>query len=233
MSVIVITGASSGVGHATAIHLAGQGHTICALARSRRSMADIPPDLESLIHFYPTDVTKIDQVETSFASIIEDHKTIDVLVNNAGVAAGARDSMSAKTVDYIIDTNLKGTMYCTFAVIPVMRKQRSGRIINIASIAGVDIPENGNPGVYAASKHGVIAFGDALGRMVRKDGILITALSPGGIDTALWNEDNPYRFDKSKRIKPEEVADLISYVLKQPERTHFKNIIFVPTGETW
>ena len=196
-------------------------------------MEELPPELHSSIHFYPTDVTKMDQVESSIGLIIEVHGKIDVLINNAGVTAGARDPMSAETVDYIIDTNLKGTMYCTFAVLPFMRQQRSGRIINIASIAGVDIPENGNSGVYAASKHGVVAFGDALGRRVRKDGILITALSPGGIDTPLWDEDNPYRFDKTKRIKAEEVADLISYVLEQPDRTHFKNIIFVPTGEAW
>ena len=103
--------------------------------------------------------------------------------------------------------------------------------MNVASIAGVNISEKGSDGLYIASKHGVVAFSEALGRMVRRDGVLVTALCPGGIDTPLWNDENQYPYDKSAMIQPEEVADIIAYILAQPKRTLFKNVIFVPVVE--
>ena len=92
---------------------------------------------------------------------------------------------------------------------------------------------NGNDGLYAASKYGVVTFSESLGKMVRRDGVLVTALCPGGIDTPLWNEGNPYPHGKETMIRPEEVVDLIAYILAQPKRTLFKNVIFVPVVEQW
>ena len=114
-----------------------------------------------------------------------------------------------------------------------MRENGGGHIVNVASIAGVDISAKGGDGLYAASKHGVVAFSEALGKMVRRDGVLVTALCPGGIDTPLWNDENPYPYDKDTMIRSEEVADLIAYILAQPKRTLFKNVIFVPVVEQW
>jgi NAD(P)-dependent dehydrogenase (short-subunit alcohol dehydrogenase family) len=114
-----------------------------------------------------------------------------------------------------------------------MRANGGGSIFNIASIAGVDIKHDGTDGLYGASKHGMVAFSELIGKKYRSEGILVTAISPGGIDTPLWSEENPYPYDPSQRIRPEEIADLIAYILSQPRRTLFKNVIFVPAVEPW
>lgn len=232
MRTMVITGASTGVGRATALRFAGEGYSVCALARSVDKLDKLAMEAAGKIVPYPTDVSDSKQVERTFAKILEDHGRIDVLVNNAGVTSGGRP-VDVATIDRIIDTNLKGTLYCTFAALPSMRENGGGHIVNVASIAGVDISARGGDGLYAASKHGVVAFSESLGKMVRRDGVLVTALCPGGIDTPLWNDENPYPFDKDAMIRSEEVADLIAYILAQPKRTLFKNVIFVPVVEQW
>jgi 3-oxoacyl-[acyl-carrier protein] reductase len=230
--IMVITGASTGVGKATSLHFVREGYAVCALARSAEKLERLAEEGSGEIFAYPTDVSDGGQVERVFAKILDEHGRIDVLVNNAGVTAGGQP-IDFSTIDRIIDTNLKGTLYCTFAALPSMRENGGGRIVNVASIAGVDISAKGGDGLYTASKHGVVAFSEALGKMVRSDGILVTVLCPGGIDTPLWNKENPYPHSKDTMIRPEEVADLIAYVLAQPERTLFKNVIFVPVVEQW
>ncbi|MDX1522046.1 MAG: SDR family oxidoreductase [Anaerolineae bacterium] len=230
--VMVITGASNGVGRAASLRFATEGYVVCALARNVDRLEALAAEGDGKIYPYATDVSESGQVERVFEKILTDHHTIDVLINNAGIAVG-NQPVDFWMIDQIIDTNLKGTMYCTFATLPTMRQHRGGQIINIASIAGVDIVPEGSNGLYTASKHGVVAFSEALGKMVRRDGILVTALCPGAIDTALWNEENPYPHSRDAMIRPEEVADLIAYVLAQPSRTLFKNVIFVPTVEQW
>jgi NAD(P)-dependent dehydrogenase (short-subunit alcohol dehydrogenase family) len=230
--VMVVTGASTGVGKAITLRFAQEGYKVCALARSVDKLNALSAEESGVIFAYPTDVTDSDQVAASFDQILEDHGRIDVLVNNAGVTTGGKP-VDFEMIDRVIDTNLKGTMYCTFAALPSMKELAEGHIFNVASIAGVDISAQGGDGLYTASKHGAVAFSEAVGKMVRRDGILVTALCPGGIDTPLWNEENPYPFDNDTMIRPEEVADLIAYILAQPKRTLFKNVIFVPVVEQW
>lgn len=228
--IMVITGASSGVGRAVSLRFAGEGYLVCALARNVGKLELLAAEGRGKIYSYPTDVSDGGQVERVFAKILEEHGRIDILINNAGLTGGQQPTDFA-LIDQIIDTNLKGTMYCTFAALPAMQKNGEGRIVNVASIAGVVIGPKGNNGLYAASKHGVVAFSESISKMVRRDGILVTVLCPGGIDTPLWNEENPYPHDSDTMIQPEELADLIAYVLAQPKRTLFKNIIFVPVVE--
>lgn len=228
--VMVITGASTGVGRAAALRFASEGYEVCALARNVKKLDALAMEAEGKITPYPTDVSDSEQVEKTFASILESYGKIDVLVNNAGVTTGGQP-IDFAMIDRVIDTNLKGTMYCTFAALPSMQKNGGGHIVNVASIAGVYISDNGGDGLYGTSKHGVVAFSEALGKMVRRDGVLVTSLCPGGIDTPLWNDDFPYPYDKDGLIKPEEVADIIAYILAQPKRTLFKNVIFVPVIE--
>ncbi len=230
--IMVITGASNGVGRATALRFAAEGYGVCALARSVDKLETLASAGEGQIYPYPTDVSDSGQVERVFEKIVTEHNRIDILINNAGVAAG-KQPVDFAMIDRVIDTNLKGTMYCTFATLPTMRQHGGGRIVNVASIAGVDIIAEGSNGLYTASKHGVVAFSEALGKMVRRDGILVTALCPGAIDTALWSEENPYPHSREAMIRPEEVADLIAYLLAQPKRTLFKNVSFVPVVEQW
>lgn len=232
MPVMIITGASTGVGKAAALRFAQEGYEVCALARSADKLRELEQRTDGAVRAYPADVSDSADVANVFAAVRERHGGLDVLVNNAGVTTGGRTA-SASLVDEVIDTNLKGTMYCTFEALPMLRENGGGHIFNVASIAGVDIAPNGNDGLYAASKHGMVAFSESIGKMVRRDGVLVTALCPGGIDTPLWGTKNPYPFDKKAMIRPEEVADLMAYILAQPKRTLFKNVIFVPIVEQW
>ena len=232
MKTMVITGASTGVGRAAAVRFASEGYKVCALARSKDKLDQLATECGANIFPFPTYVSDSDQVGRVFEDILAQHSSVDVLINNAGVVPEG-DSIDFDMIDRVIDTNLKGAMYCTYAALPAMRRAGKGRIINVASIAGVDIAPRGNDGLYAASKFGMVAFSESIGKMLRREGILVTALSPGGIDTPLWNEGHPYPLDKQMMIQPEEVADLIAYILAQPARTLFKNVIFVPVVEEW
>lgn len=229
---MVITGASSGVGRAAALRFAEAGYTVCAVARGAEKLRALEMENPNRITGYPCDVREATKVSETVEAILAEWGAVDVLINSAGVtAAGAQTS--PEIIDRVIDTNLKGSMYVTHAVLPSMRANGGGSIFNIASIAGVDIKHDGTDGLYGASKHGLVAFSELIGKKYRRDGILVTALSPGGIDTPLWSDDNPYPFDPEERIRPEEVVDLIDYILRQPRRTIFKNVIFVPAVEPW
>jgi len=232
MKVMVVTGASSGVGRATAQHFAEAGYEVCAIARSEQRLEELAATDSGHIYAYPGDVTDSAQVEDIFRRIGTDWARVDVLVNNAGVTA-ARQATSSQLIDQVVDTNLKGPMYCTFAALPWMRQAGSGNIVNIASIAGADILPRGSDGLYGASKHGLVAFSELIGKKYRGEDVLVTALCPGGIDTELWNEQNPYPFEKTEMIRPHEVAELIDYIIAQPRRTVFKNVVFVPVVEEW
>jgi len=238
--VIVVTGASSGLGKALALSFASRGMTVCALARSEDKLKTMAEGQPNRIEPYPTDVSDAKQVKESFRAILRKHPAIDVLINNAGITHPARfGEEDFETIDRVIDTNLKGTMYCTYAVLPGMMARKKGRIINIASMAGVPGARNRATsskvgfGDYGASKYGVVGFGDALAGDLLHHGILLTTLCPGGIDTPLWirNGKSAYPGDTNKLIKPEEIADLVEFLLKQPASTLYKTLLFFPTVE--
>ena len=164
--VMIVTGASTGVGRATALRFAEEGYTVYALARSADKLAQLSQNSAGNIIDKPTDVSDSQQVQATFDSIIAEQGRIDVLVNNAGVTTDGQP-VDFQLIDRIIDVNLKGTMYCTYATLPIMQQQGEGRIINVASIAGVDINHFGGNGLYTASKHGMVAFSEAIGKKVR------------------------------------------------------------------
>ncbi|MGF1450502.1 MAG: SDR family oxidoreductase [Opitutales bacterium] len=147
---MVITAASTGVGRACARRFAAEGFIGCAFARSAVKLEALATEFEA-IHSYPLDVSDAAAVEVASRRVQSDHGRVDVLINNAGVTTGGQPE-DAETVDRIIDTNLKGTMYCTFAALPIMRARHEGRDFKVASISGVDIQPEGNTGLYAASK---------------------------------------------------------------------------------
>lgn len=235
MKTMLVTGASSGLGRAVALHFAARGYTVCALARSREKLAALAEAAKADGHRIvpcPADVRHAEEVESAVARCLEECGAIDVLVNNAGINP-KREPTNPELIDRVIDTNLKGAMYTTFAVLPAMQAAGGGHVVNIASIAGVDVLPRGSDGLYGASKHGLVAFSELVGKKYRSAGIRVTALCPGGIDTPLWNQHNPYPFDTEEMIRPEEVAELIEYVLAQPRRTLFKSVVFVPAVEEW
>jgi len=118
---MVITGASSGVGRAAALRFAGEGYSVCALARSADKLDELAMEAAGKIVPYPTDVSDSKQVERTFTKILEDHGKIDVLVNNAGATSGGRP-VDVATIDRIIDTNLKGALFKNVIFVPVVEQ---------------------------------------------------------------------------------------------------------------
>jgi NAD(P)-dependent dehydrogenase (short-subunit alcohol dehydrogenase family) len=229
--IMVITGASRGVGSALAAHFISHGNTVCAIVRGREKLDTLKQRIKNGLYTYPCDLRSIDEVKLTFERIYKDHGRIDVLINNAGVfELKPFKEQSIETIDRIVDTNLKGAMYCTHLTIPSMIARKDGRIINVASVPGTW----GLAGqvIYCASKYGLVGFGDALAQELKEHGVLLVTLCPGGIDTPLWrSKDNPYPGDMERLMKPRELVDLIAFILDQPKDTLYKKIVFFPTSE--
>lgn len=222
--VAVITGASSGVGLEIATHLHYVGWKVIGLARS------FPKT--KLFDSYSLDVRNAKDVEGMFNWIWEsqlklDELSINLLVNNAAVyKRGTFSEMSISDIDDIIDTNLKGTLYCTRFALPMI-KRPGGRIINIGSVAG----EQGIvlEAAYCASKFGVFGMAEALAEEL--EGINVTTIAPGGIDTVLWNKDNPYLGDKTKLLHTCDIAKMVSTIASMPDNVVVKKVVLHPSDE--
>jgi 3-oxoacyl-[acyl-carrier protein] reductase len=228
---IVITGASSGVGESLSLRLARQGKKIFAVARSEDRLRDLEAQGQGAIVPVPLDLTSPDQIAAAYESIEREAGPIEVLVNNAGIFE-MRDfwTQDVGTIERIIDTNLKGTLYCTRLVLPYMLERKQGRIVNIASVAGT----RGIPGqvTYCASKHGMVGMAEALAQELQPHGIKVTTICPGGIDTPLWNEKtNPYPGKLEQLIAPDEIAELVEFILTRPATTIYKKLILFPEDE--
>ncbi len=224
MSVALITGASSGVGAALARRLAAGGATVAALSRRPGVSADprIVP--------FAADVRDRGAIADAVDRIERDLGPIDVLVNNAAVFdRHAFVDQDEATIRAILDTGLTGTIWCSHAVVPRMRARKRGRIVNVASVAGTH--GMALQAVYCAAKHGVVGFGSALAQEVVGDGILVSTICPGGIDTPLWGGENPYPGDRATLMAAEEVVDLIQFVLTRPAGSLYKTVTCFPVSE--
>ena len=228
---ILITGATRGVGRALSLKFAGEDKKVFALARTQDQLNSLVNEGGTHIIPFAVDVSDREAVESAIHTIESDHGGIDVLINNAGVVQNIEFAQqSFEVMERIIDVNLKGTLYCTRLVLPRMIERRSGRIINISSVAGV----RGIFGqaAYCASKHGMNGFADALAQELIPHNIGVSTICPGGIDTPLWDkETNPYPGDISKVIKPSEIVDMVEFLLNQPVTTMYKRIVVFPTNE--
>jgi NADP-dependent 3-hydroxy acid dehydrogenase YdfG len=227
---ILITGAGSGVGECLALRLAESGMKVSALARSAdklNALAARNPGISA----YPADVTDSEALSSVVRRILDTQGPIDALVNNAAVFERKPFwEQSLETIDRIIDTNLKGTLYMTHAVLPHMIERKAGKIINISSVAGTrGIPAQA---AYCASKHGMTGFGDALAQELIPHGISLCTLCPGGIRTPLWNPGtNPYPGDTDRLLTPEEVCELVEFILSRPPGNLYKRVVFFPSNE--
>ncbi|NDJ18477.1 3-oxoacyl-[acyl-carrier-protein] reductase [Myxacorys almedinensis] len=221
--VAIVTGASRGIGRATAIALATEGAQVVVNYASSSSAAEtVVEDITALggdAIAIAADVSNADQVEALIASTLEKWGRIDVLVNNAGIT---RDTlllrMKLEEWQAVIDLNLTGVFLCTKAVSKIMLKQRSGRIINITSVAG----QMGNAGQanYSAAKAGVIGFTRTMARELASRGITVNAVAPGFISTDMTADlksDGILNLIPLQRYgQPEEVAGLIQFLAAAP-----------------
>lgn len=208
---IIITGGSRGIGRAIAEACAREGANLVLVARDRTRLEQTCRELEQKYNVtvvpVSCDVRNLDCARSAVSTCVEKFGRIDVLVNNAGTAVRKFFfEMSPEEIDEIIDVNLRGLMYFALEALKVMIRQRRGIIINISSGAGkVGIPELA---VYSATKAGVNIFTEALAREVRKFGIRVYAICPGGTDTDLHRRLFP-EHKPEWLLKPEEVAELV------------------------
>lgn len=181
----IVTGATRGIGRTIATVLADQGASVVLAGRTRAALDEVADEIRSRGgQALPVtcDVTVGDDVEKLVAATLEAYGRIDILVNNAGITRdGLLMRMSEEDWDAVLDTNLKSVFRCTKAVLRPMLKQRSGRIINIASVVG--LIGNAGQANYAAAKAGVEAFTKSVAREVASRGITVNAVAPGYIDT--------------------------------------------------
>jgi NAD(P)-dependent dehydrogenase (short-subunit alcohol dehydrogenase family) len=224
--VMIVTGASRGIGLATAQMLAAAGAHVFGVART--TPAVVVPG----VTFMQADVRQRADVERVVKAVLDETGRIDTLVNNAGIEVVKPLSETTDTeYDQMLDTNLKGPYFFSKAVLPVMQRQHAGHLIFVNSVSGVrGFAEDA---VYCASKHGLTGLADALGEELRKHGIRVTSIHPGATDTPLafdsWSPpDDPRR---PYFLKAEDVAEAVVYAASQPPHVVIKQIVIQPLIE--
>lgn len=237
----LVTGATSGIGYATAKIFAENGINLIICGRRKDRLDKLEQEIAGKVKLYKLvfDVSNRSEVFKNIESLPEEWKSIDILVNNAGNAHGLDLAQDADLDDWekMIDINVKGLMYVTKAVLPDMIKRGTGHIVNISSIAGKEVYLKGN--AYCASKHAVDALNDSLRIDLGGTGIKVSSVSPGAVNT----EFSAVRFkgDKSKADKvyvgfdelvAEDVADLIHYIVSRPSHVNIADTIIFPAAQT-
>ena len=239
--IILITGATSGIGEATAIKLAEKGHWLILCGRRKDKLATLIESLSSLTHVLTLcfDVRNSDDVFQRINSLPESWKNIDVLINNAGNAHGFSPIYEGLTEDWnaMIDGNVKGVLYLSKAIIPQMIRRKSGHIINISSIAGKETYENG--AVYCASKKAVEALSEGMRLDLSKHLIKVSNVAPGAVETEFSIVRFKGDLDKSTRIyqgydalKAYDIADLIDYLIHAPKRVNISDVTILPSAQS-
>lgn len=222
--VALVTGAAQGIGKAIALLLAQNGADVVVSDINLEKANDTAKEVQTLGRkslALKVDVAKLDDVEKMVEAVLAQFGQIDILVNNAGIA---RDKlilrMTEEDWDAVLNINLKGTFNCTKAVVRHMSKQRSGKIVNIASVVG----EMGNPGQanYAASKAGVIGFTKTIAREFAQRGINVNAIAPGYIETPMTDALPDKVKEELKRLipmdrlgRPEDVAEAVLFLVSE------------------
>jgi NADP-dependent 3-hydroxy acid dehydrogenase YdfG len=237
--VVVITGASSGLGEATARLLSAQGASVVLGARRAnriKSLADELTGSGGKALAITTDVTQYDQVKRLVDAAVQTYGHIDVMINNAGLMPHSPlERLKIDDWNRMIDVNIKGVLYGIAAALPYMKQQKAGHIINVSSVAGHKV----RPGaaVYAATKHAVLALSEGLRLEVKPYNIRTTVISPGAVATELPNSVTEPDIAESVRkiyeiaIPAESFARAVAFAMSQPEDVDVNEILFRPTRQ--
>ena len=239
VKVALITGATSGIGQATAYEFAKHGIHLVLCGRRLERLRSIQETLSKLTNVYVLNFDIRDKTETfkAIESLPEAFKQIDILINNAGNAHGLDpiDTGSIDDWDAMMDINVKGLLYVSKAIIPQMTERKSGHIINIGSSAGKEVYPKGN--VYCASKHAVLAITEGMRIDLNPYGIKVGAVSPGLVET----EFSQVRFKGGeaansvykgfKALQAEDVAEVIYFVISRPAHVNIADLLMFPTAQ--
>jgi 3-oxoacyl-[acyl-carrier protein] reductase len=227
-----VTGATEGIGRATAFALGRAGYRVGVCARTESKIRSVLTDLDREgieAAGCPADVGDPEQVSRAVELATGALGEIGVLVNNAGVLiARPIEELTLEEWDTTMSTNVRSLYLVTRAVLPPMRTRKQGSIVNVASLAG----RNGFAGgtAYAASKHAVLGFSRSLMLEVRKDNIRVIAICPGSVDTSLLHDQPMLKSEPSRILQPEDVAASILHALTLPERALVSELDIRPTN---
>lgn len=237
----LITGATAGIGKATAIRLANEGYNLIVTGRRKERLEELKLELEALgteAATYSFDVRNHDEVAAAIQSIVTDGHRIDVLVNNAGLASGLDKLQDGDIEDWdkMIDTNVKGLLFVSRNVIPHMIDSGSGHIVNIGSIAGKEVYPNGN--VYCGTKHMVDALNKSMRRELAEHGIKVSAVNPGAVETEFSivrlhgdTEKAKKVYDGFENLVADDIADAIYFIISRPEHVNINDMIIMPKAQ--
>lgn len=236
----LITGATSGIGRATAKRLADEGFRLIICGRRKERLDSLKAELsqKTTVHTLQFDVRDKNAVQDAMNSLPENFSKIDILVNNAGNAHGLDPIQNGNTDDWdaMMDINVKGLLYVSKTIIPKMIEQKSGHIINIGSTAGKEVYPSGN--VYCASKHAVDAINQGMRMDLNEHGIRVGAVNPGLVETEFSqvrfkgdNERASKVYQGFEALKAEDIADIIHFVVTRPYHVNIADLVVLPTAQ--
>ena len=240
MRTALITGATSGIGKATAKLLAAQNYRLILCGRRGGILEELGKYLSEYteVHTLKFDVRSNDEVSKAFKSLPDEWKDIDVLINNAGNAHGLEPLSEGNVSDWdaMIDGNVKGLLYVSKEVIPQMKKRYSGHIVNISSVAARQTYANGV--VYCASKKAVDVISEGMRLELTEFNVKVSNVQPGAVETEFstvrfkGDDDRAAKvYDGYDALKPEDIADLIAYILNAPKHVSIADVAIFPAAQ--
>lgn len=240
--VALITGSTAGIGKATAELFAREGYTLVLSGRRIDRLKSLKAEIENRygvqVFIFSFDIRNRQEVTSAVEAIKQTVEQIDVLVNNAGLAAGLDQLRNGDPDDWdqMIDTNVKGLLYISRQIIPWMVEKGEGHIVNIGSIAGKEVYPNGN--VYCGTKHMVDALSQAMRRELAEFNIRVSAIHPGAVETEF--SVVRYKGDAEKAGKvyegfenlvAEDIADAVWYVVSRPAHVNINDLVIMPKAQ--
>lgn len=239
--IAIVTGATSGIGRATATMLARNGYNLIVTGRRKERLDKLAGELEQLgvkLYVMCFDIRNNNETDAAFNSLPAEWQKVDVLINNAGLAAGASGIEDGEWHHWeqMIDTNIKGLLYFSKKVIPLMIVRKTGHIVNLSSVAGSYVYAGGN--VYCATKHAVDAITKGMRIDLLKYGIKVTSVSPGMVET----EFSIVRYDGDEEkaskvyegvvpLSADDIASTIEFVVTRPPHVNINDILIMPTQQ--
>ena len=230
--VAIITGASSGIGFATALALSKAGAKVAIGARRVKKLEDLANKITANggeVFYQKLDVTKRIECENFSKTVLDKWGSIDILVNNAGLMPlSFFKSLKVDEWDKMVDVNIKGVLYCTGSVISHMKEKKSGHIVNLSSVAGRIVFPAGS--VYCATKHAVAAFSEGLRQEFSvRSNIRVTSIEPGVVDESLKGFVENTK--KMEALQAEDIANAILFAVDSPSYVNVNEILIRPTTQ--